>query len=132
MLPNLMKRLLTLTTFSLLLISAVKADVFDEMLVAVRNGNAKEVARFFNASVELTILNDEGVYSRQQAEVVLRNFFSQHLPKSVVLQHKGASAQGARYAIAVYECAQGKYRMYIFMKDQGTGMQVHELRIEKD
>lgn len=127
-----MKRFLSLAVFSIIFLPSVRADIFDDMVAAIRSGNAKNVSHYFNANVELTILNDEGVYSRQQAEVVLRNFLTQHAPTAVTLQHKGASAQGARYAIAIYECAQGKYRMYIFMKDSGTGMLVHELRIEKD
>jgi len=110
----------------------LRADVFDDVSAALRSGNSKEIAKYLNANVELTILNDEGVYSRQQAEVLLRNFFQNHQSKSVVIQHRGSSAQGAKYAIAVYECAEGKYRAYIFMKDSGSGMLVHELRIEKD
>ena len=127
-----MKKLFILLTITLLSAVYAKADVFDEVVIALKSGNSKEVSKYFNSNVELTMLNDEGVYSKQQAELVLKNFLAQNVPKNVNIQHRGASAQGAKYAIAVYECAQGKYRAYIFMKDSGSGMLVHELRIEKD
>lgn len=127
-----MKKLYLLFSVLMLSVPLVRADVFDEVVQALKSGNAREVSKFFNSNVELTIMNDEGVYSKPQAEVVLKNFLAQNPSKSVTIQHRGASAQGAKYAIAVYECAQGKYRAYIFMKDAGAGMLVQELRIEKD
>ena len=108
------------------------ADTFDEIAAAIKSGNAKEISKYFNANVELTVLANEGVYSRQQAEIILKSFFAQHPPKNIVIQHRGSSAQGARYAIATYESNQSKFRTYIFMKDSGTGLMIHELRFEKE
>lgn len=108
------------------------ADTFDEVAAAIKSANAAEVAKFFNSNVELTILASEGVYSKPQAEIIVKNFFSSNPPKSVVIQHKGSSAQGSKYAIANYETAQGKYRVYIFMKETGGKMLIHELRFEKE
>ena len=109
------------------------ADPFDDIVNAMKTGNAKDVARFFNSNVELTVMNNEGVYSKQQAEIILKSFFTQSPPKSVTTQHKGTSAQGAKYAIAIYESSQGvRYRAYIFLKDSGGGMLIHELRFEKE
>jgi hypothetical protein len=121
-----------LTTAVLLSAFILWADNFDDVANALKTGNAREVANYFNNNVALTILTEEGIYSKQQAEVMMRNFFAQRPPKNVTIQHRGASAQGARYAVAVYECAEGKYRAYIFMKNAGNGMLIHELRIEKD
>jgi hypothetical protein len=111
---------------------AAYADTFDDVAVAIKSANAKEVAKYFNSSVELTVLDNEGVYSKQQAEVILKNFFSQNPPRSVLINHRGSSAQGSKYAIATYECQKGRYRAYIFMKDSGAGMVIQELKFEKE
>jgi len=123
--------------FSLLIaaltaVMSVSADTFDDVANALKSGNAKEVVNFFNTNVALTILTEEGLYSKPQAEIMLRNFFAQRPPKNVTIQHRGSSAQGARYAVAVYECNEGRYRAYMFMKNAGNGMLIHELRIEKE
>lgn len=111
---------------------SVQANNFDDVLVQLKAGNASGLVRMFNSNVELTLLASEGIYSKQQAEVMLKNFFSQHPPKQVVLQHKGTSSKGAMYAIMIYESNSAKFRTYIFMKDNGNGMQINEFRIERD
>lgn len=116
----------------LILSLASKADTFDDVVNAIKQASAKDVSKFFNSTVELTVVNTEGVYSKPQAEMIVKNFFAANPPKTVSIQHRGASAQGAKYAIANYETAQGKFRVYIFMKESATGMLIHELRFEKE
>lgn len=108
------------------------ADTFDDILTQMRAANAKELVKYFSGSVELTLLDNEGIYSKQQAEQMLRNFFNQNPPKNLNIQHKGASGQGAKYAIATYESANGKFRTYLFLKDSGNGLLIHEFRIERE
>jgi hypothetical protein len=108
------------------------ADTFDDVALAIKNGNAKEIAKYFNTNIELTVLDNEGVYSKPQAEVILKNFFGQNPAVSVSIHHRGSSAQGSKYAIATYVCQKSKYRTYIFMKDSGAGMTIQELRFEKE
>jgi hypothetical protein len=127
-----MRKSLLYTIFLCFVFVCAYADTFDDVVVAIKGSNAKEVAKYFNSSVELTVLSNEGVYSKSQAEIILKNFLAANPPKNVTIQHKGSSAQGSKYAIAVYECQQGKYRAYIFMKDSGSGMLIHELRFEKE
>jgi pyridoxal/pyridoxine/pyridoxamine kinase len=122
----------TLFYLLILLQLSAAADTFDEVVIAIKSANSAEVAKYFNSNVELTILTSEGVYSKQQAEIIVKNFFNANPPKNVVIQHKGSSAQGSKYAIANYECAQGKYRVYIFMKESAGKMLIHELRFEKE
>ncbi len=119
--------------FALLIIAlAAKADTFDDVVSAIKQASAKDVSKYFNSTVELTVVNTEGVYSKPQAEMIVKNFFAANPPKAVSIQHKGSSAQGSRYAIANYETTQGKYRVYIFMKESTGGMLIHELRFEKE
>lgn len=121
---------ITIFLFMLFATTAI-ADSFDDVVGAIKMSNAREISRFLNSSVELTINNNEGVYSKQQAEMMLKNFFAQNTFKSIAIQHRGVSPD-AKYAIANYETSQGKYRVYIFMKDGGNGLLVHELRFEKE
>lgn len=120
--------IVTLLSFSFL----VKADPFDDMMQSMKSSQTIGLTKFFSSSVELTLLENEGIYSKQQSEQMIKNFFVQHPPKNVNLQHKGSSAQGAKYAIITYEASNGKFRVYIFMKDNGQGLQVNEFRIERE
>lgn len=116
----------------LLLSLSLFADSFDDVALAIKNSNTKEITKYFNQTVELTILDNEGVYSKPQAEVMLKNFFTQNPPINVTVNHRGSSSQGSKYATAIYEYAKGKFRIYIYMKESPTGMMIQELRFEKE
>jgi hypothetical protein len=127
-----MKKILYVFISLQIIALAAKADSFDDIMVAMKNAQTPGVIKFFSNNVELTLLENEGIYSKQQSEQMLKNFFAQHPPKNVNIQHKGSSAQGAKYAIITYEASNGKFRTYIFMKDNGHGLQVNEFRIERE
>lgn len=107
-------------------------DIYSEIGDAVRSGDARSVARYFSSTVDLTILRQEEVYSKAQAEQVLRDFFSRNTPRSFSLIHKGVSKEGAKYAIGNLVTAQGaQYRTYFFVKQTAAGEHIQELRFEK-
>lgn len=51
------------------------ADLNDTLLVELRTGNAKNIARFFGSNITLSILNEDGLYSKYQAEMLLQGFY---------------------------------------------------------
>ena len=57
--------------FATQLFSVIPPKILDAMKV----GNAVELAKYFNSSVEVAILETESVYSRQQAEQVVKVYF---------------------------------------------------------
>ncbi|MBL0342581.1 MAG: DUF4783 domain-containing protein [Bacteroidetes bacterium] len=107
-------------------------DIYNDISNSIRSGDARAVARFFSTTVDLTILSQEEVYSKAQAEQVLRDFFSKNTPKSFNLIHKGVSKEGAKYAIGNLVTAQGlQFRTYFFVKQTTSGEFIQELRFEK-
>lgn len=109
-----------------------KSDQFDDMANAMKAGQVSGITQYFSNSVELTLLENEGIYSKQQAEQMLKSFLNQHPAKLVSIQHRGSSGQGAKYAIINYEAGNGKFRTYVFMKDYGRGLQVNEFKLERE
>ena len=129
-----MKRANKIVLILLLVAGSVtaKAEILTDIGNAIRSGDARTVARFFSSTVDLTILQQEEVYSKAQAEQILRDFFSKNTPKSFNLIHKGVSKEGAKYAIGTLVTAQGtQYRTYFFVKQSGSGEFIQELRFEK-
>jgi peptide methionine sulfoxide reductase MsrA len=108
-------------------------DIFDELAVIIKNGDARQISRYFGSNVDLTILNIEEVYSKAQAEQILKDFFAKNPAKSFTIIHKGLSKEGSKYAIGSYVSVQGTtYRTYLFVKNAGGNEIVQELRFEKD
>ena len=118
---------------SFLISVAVKADIYDEVSAAIRSGNSKDIARFFNANVDLAILTQEDVYSKVQAELILKDFFVKNSPKTFTIIHRGTSKEGAMYSIGTLTTAQGlSFRVYFFIKQTNEKYYLQELRFEKE
>lgn len=116
----------------LLLPLMAAADVFDDMTVFIKNGNSKELSKFFNASIDLTTPTASDIYSKAQAEIVLKDFFVKYPPKAFSIQHRGSSSQGARYVIGNYNYGKGSFRVYILVKENSGVQQIQELRFENE
>lgn len=106
--------------------------VLDDISLAIRSGNAREVAKYFDTSVEVTIHNESKVYSKQQAEMVLKDFFTKNPVTSFNIIHKGSSNEGSQYGIGTLLTGGGSFRTYIYIKQKGDAFFVQEMRFEKD
>ena len=121
--------ILTLISFSLF----AALDIFDNISSAIRTGDARQLSRFFNTNVDLTILNQEEVYSKAQAEQIVKDFFSKNTPKTFTIIHNGLSKEGSKYAIGNLVTIQGvNYRTYLYIKQSGGTEYIQELRFEKE
>ncbi|HPD66172.1 MAG TPA: DUF4783 domain-containing protein [Bacteroidia bacterium] len=119
---------LILSTISII----VLADIFDEIALAIKSGNSREIAKYFSARVELKINNTENIYSKAQAELLLRDFFNENPPVSFVIKHKSSSSKGLQYVIGYLQATTGKFRTYILCKDIDNVTYIQELQFEKE
>ncbi|MBK8846926.1 MAG: DUF4783 domain-containing protein [Bacteroidetes bacterium] len=114
-------------------ISAVKADVYSDIAEAIRNGDAKEIAKFFENNVNLTILGQEDIYSKAQAEQLLNNFFNKNTPRTFTLVHQGGPESAGKFVIGNLVTSDGKkYRVTIHVKKMAGEEVLQELRIETE
>ena len=125
-----------LVVFSLSLLSFELEQPFtvpDEIYSAIRAGNSKVLAKYFNSNVELVILDKEGVYSRTQAEYIIREFFNKNIPTNLIKRHEGKSGKEAsKYVICTLSTSKGQYRVYFVMKNSNGEFTIHQFRIEND
>jgi hypothetical protein len=107
----------------------VKAEIFDDISLAIKGADVKNLSKNFNSSIDLTIGTQENTYSRIQAEQILREFFVSNKPAGFTIIHQGLSKEGAKYAIGSLTTSQGKnYRVYLYVKQIGNVYLVNELR----
>ena len=100
--------------------------------IALKAGNANELAKLLHSSVDLNIPDNEGVYSKAQAELILKEFFSKNNPTGYKTLHKGSSKDGARYSIGNLETDKGMYRAYFYMKMKDGQYYIHEFSLNSE
>src|SRR5688500_12686658 len=124
-----MKLLFTLSLVAGLLSSFVSRVGIDDVISAMKSGNSSQVAKFFDARVELSMPGKSNRYSKRPAEGVLKDFFATNAVKGFEVIHKGENA-GSQYCIGTLVTKTGSYRTTIFMKQKGDGQVLQELRFE--
>ena len=123
------------TFLSILMLLALPAiaqdEVKDQVVAALRAGNSRELALHFIPNIDLTVVGVGDVYSKAQAEQILRRFFDENPPVDMVIEHKGASKLGDQYYIGILRTRTGYFRVTFFLKRTTEVLQVKQLRIEE-
>ena len=115
--------------FSILLLivaTAGKPTTMDDLIAAFHKGDASGVSEFFDETVEITFPYKTSTYSRNQAGLVLRSFFSANHVNGFTVQRTESN-----YCIGRLLTERGSFRTSIFAKQLSTGTILHELRFEK-
>lgn len=113
--------------------NAYALDIYEDFANAIRSGDARQVSSYFGNTIDLTLLNQEDIYSKAQAELILRDFFSKNSPKSFAIVHKGSSKEGTMYGIGTLTTSNAKtYRVSFYMKTINGKNALMELRIESE
>ncbi len=124
-----MKRVFTLITTTVMLSSFTFLISIDEVVTAMKNGDAAQIARFFDNTVEITMPDKSNNYSKNQAEIVLKDFFTTNGVKTFEVIHKGENA-GSQYCIGTLVTKNGSFRTTVFMKQKNDKQLLQEIRFE--
>ena len=126
-----MKKIFTLFLVSstLLLSSFILQSGIDEVIGALRSGNASELAKYFDDNVELTLPDKSDSYSKAQALLIVKDFFGNNDVKGFDLKHKGDSP-GGHFCIGTLQTKVGNFRTNVFMKAKGNKEVVTLIRFQ--
>lgn len=110
----------------------LQGDIIDALAGHFKLGNSKEIAVNFSSSVDLIIIDEEDVYSKAQAEQILRSFFSKYPPNKSIVIHRLNNNPNYRYGALSLATKNGTFRISITMKKTSNTFFITELRIEAD
>lgn len=112
-------------------LSVLTTDINDTILLQLKAGNAKNIARYFANNVTLSLLSEDGQYSKFQAEMLLQSFFSKNKPGGVKLIQKITNK--SNYSYYVYQILSNKnsFRVFVKVNSSKSGQTIEEFRIEK-
>lgn len=126
------KSVITLLLFLAISVFAFRIDVIDDIAASIRTGNPKNISKFFIENIDLKIIDREDVYSKQQAEMILKDFFSKHPVKAFSVAHKSEPKNGSQYVVGTLETTNGKFRTYFLIKTTGAQTLIQQFRIETE
>jgi Domain of unknown function (DUF4783) len=106
--------------------------IFSPMKDAVKAGDASELAKYLNASIDLNLEGEVNTYSKAQAEFVLRDFFKKHSPSDFSIVHTGSSKGGLQFAIGKYQSGTDNYNVLMRVREVGKAFLIHEMSFTKE
>jgi len=105
----------------------------DGIASAIKAGDSKALATYFDTTVEVKIGNKEGAYSKSQAETIVKDFFTKNKPKSFSFKHNGPSGgNNAHYAIGTLVTDKGSFMTYVYLKKKDDKFFIQELNFENE
>ena len=124
-----MKHFLVLPLLVVFLSSFTTNAGIDEVVAAIKAGNSMMVAKHFDNVVDISMPYKSNSYSKSQAEMIIKDFFTSNPVKSFEIIHKGEN-NGSQFCIGTLQTKNGAFRTTIFMKKKGDIQVLQELRFE--
>ncbi len=119
-----MKKCLLIATL-IVCLPNLYATVIDKVATHFGEGDAEGIAQYLNANVELFIKNANNVFTRQQTETILNDFFKKNPVKEFTVSDQG-ERDGKQFALGKLETQNGTFRIYFMTKNN----LIQQLRIE--
>jgi len=107
-------------------------SISEELKSYLKEGSAKNMAKYFGSNLTLSILGENGVYTKYQSEIMLGTFFNQHKPKTVKLTQASNANNGYQYFTFTLTTDQTNYRVFIKIGVGNNNHSIEELRIDKN
>jgi hypothetical protein len=129
------KTLLSILGIAMVLLkpSFTAKEVSDHIKYALNQGNAKLLSEHFNKTVEIVIDSekiDHPKLNTMHAELILNSFFKKSQPQSFSYEFVGATSS-IKYLTGHYLSRQGKYWVYIILKNQDKDFVINSIHFKK-
>lgn len=123
---------ITVFIFSFIILDAQESEGIPAGIsLAIKAGNAAELSKYMNSTVEILLLDKEDFYKKNAAETILKDFFIEYKTKDFIIRHQGAK-NDAKYAIGNLVTEKENFRVYFLIKKVGEDLMIHQIRIEPD
>jgi len=111
------------------LLSFKPAFSIDEVAVAMRSGNVAELSKYLDNRVDITLPDKTDTYSKTQAEMIIRDFFTTNAVQTFEVKHKGENG-GSEFCIGTLKTKNGNFRTVLFMRLKGDKQFLQEIRFQ--
>ena len=128
---NNMHKIFTLLLSSVLIAGSAFKPIngIDDVISALRAGNATEVGKYIDENVELSLPDKSDNYSKAQAIMILKDFFANNVVSGFETKHTGDNS-GNQFCIGTLHTKSGDYRTTVFMKTKNGRQSVKEIKFQ--
>ncbi|MEB2779034.1 DUF4783 domain-containing protein [Algoriphagus sp. C2-6-M1] len=131
-----MTSVLSLIVSILLFAQAPEKDIdssnsIETIISAIENGSSSDLAKYFDSSISLNVNGLQGDYSKNQAELVLKDFFKKNPSLGFSLVFRSENNPSLSSFIGDYQTGKGLYKVFIKVSQQATDFKIYSLEFVK-
>ena len=105
-------------------------ELFAEVEKSLKTGDVDTLSDWFSDNLDIEILNDSNISSKNQAKQILKRFFAKYTPKNFNFIHKSGSDR-VEYGIGTLIAGGESFRITIFIQKVDKKQSISQIRIEK-
>lgn len=118
-------------TFFLWLSSPSLEENIEPIIAALESGSSSELARFFDSSISMNVNGQQGEYSKNQAEIVLKDFFKKNPSRGFSLVFQNENPGSISTYIGEYSSDPGKFQVFIKVSQNSKSIRIYSLDFVK-
>jgi len=99
----------------------------ESIISALNEGSSSNLSQYFGSSITLNIDGQQGSYSKNQAEVVLRGFFKKNPPQSFSVVYKSENKASLSSYVGDYQSPGSSYKVFIKVSFQEEQLKLYSL-----
>ena len=107
----------------------LKDQVFEQIRNAFLNGNAADLALFFEGNIELKLDGYQTDYSQVQAVFVLKDFFKEYPPKNFKYLKQENFKKNYIYLVGTYQSIGDEFQISMMVQEVGNEYIIRSLDI---
>lgn len=98
---------------------------------AMRTGSISGISQYLDTKVEVSIIDDHNMYSRNQAIQKINSWLNKSNPSSVQNLHGGESKDNSSfYHVAKLTTGTGHYRVFVYFERGGNSAIIKKIQID--
>lgn len=104
-------------------------DVFIPISRYMASGDSDKLSVWFADNLQIDVMGNINNCTRNQAKLIMRNFFTNYTPKSFKIMHKSGRPP-MNYAVANMDAGGSQFRVIIYVKTVDGRNEILQIKIE--
>jgi hypothetical protein len=111
--------------------TATVSESIDQVISAIDNGSSGDLAKYFDSSLALNINGQQGEYSKNQAELVIKDFFKKNPSMGFKVVYRSETNPSLGSFIGDYQSQDGSFKVFIKVAQPTGNLKIYGLEFVK-
>lgn len=103
---------------------------FEKIVVALQKADASGISEYVYNKVDITLPNQNGIFSKYQVKLLLEDFFQKNKPDTFVFSNRYKKTD-EMFIVGNYKTHESQYRVCFLTKTIDNKNYIYQIRIEK-